>query len=162
MFVLMSCTDMHNLDIIRYREEFIDNGEDCYVLWLLKEMEIGEWKENARKDRRTRYVGMYVDAMLVGIGRITLRLNNEASGKIGYAIRPSERGKGYAQQMIKMMTDACDVIGVPEPTACVDEGNEKSIRAFRKAGWEPSGRVFDWKPNPGPRKAIEYVPKRNV
>ena len=97
VFELMECIDMPDDDITDYRQEFINNHEDCYVLWLLKEMSIRDWKINARTDTRTKYVGMYAEDKLVGIGRITSRLNREASGMIGYAIRPSERGKGYEE-----------------------------------------------------------------
>lgn len=158
-YELVPCTDVPDLEIIQYNEEFHAAGEDCYVLWLLEGHDVHKWKAEISKDRRTRYIAFLVCGKLVGIGRITLRINNVASGNIGYGIRPSKRGRGFAHVMIHMMTQACYDLGLERPTACIDVVNEKSVRAFASAGWIPSGIVYDWKPNPGPRKAVEYVPK---
>ena len=80
---------------------------------------------------------------------------------MGYAIRPTERGKGYAAVFVHMMERVSEAVGVEHLTAMIDTTNERSIRAFLRAGWKCTGRKFEWNPNkhhPQKRIAVEMEP----
>ena len=53
---------------------------------------------------------LYDDKRPVGYGRVRHRLNDalrENSGHIGYAIRESERGKGYGNMLLSLLLKEC-------------------------------------------------------
>jgi RimJ/RimL family protein N-acetyltransferase len=62
--------------------------------------------------------------------------------EIGYALVPSERGKGYGTEVIKMMLDylflKTDVVRIQVPT---EVGNLPSRKALKKAGFKREGRM---------------------
>lgn len=142
-----------------YFGEFQNNGEFCNVLWRLHEVNINEWLKEIEYDPTTVYVGFCVNGSLVGVGRITPNPRHLANGRIGYAIRPSERGKLYAPTMIRLMEDYCKLLNVNEITACVEETNAKSLKALDKAGFAPTGIKYAWN---GGRTAIELHPKKTL
>ena len=144
-------------ETLRYWREFLNRGETENVLWELAGTDVYEYYERQAADTRTRRFGFYVNSELIGMARISFRVNHEANGKIGYSIRPSKRGKLYAPTLLRLVEEYCLLNGVKPVTACVDVRNEASIKAFRKAGFVETGRVFDWTPNPLPRKAVELI-----
>lgn len=148
-------------EILEYWDEFIDNGEWPTTLYLMEKMTAAEWLEHIRGDDHTLVTAFTVNGKLVGIGRITPELRCESQGKMGYAIRPTERGKGYAAVFIHMMERVSEAVGVERLTAAIDTTNERSIRAFLRAGWRCTGRQFTWNPNehhPQKRIAVEMEP----
>ena len=76
--------------------------------------------------------------------RISSRINHEANGKVGYSIRPSRRKRLYAPTLLRLVEEYCCLNGITPVTACVDVRNEASLKAFRLAGFVPTGREFDW------------------
>lgn len=158
-YELCPCDWLSIFEIAEYYDEFKENREECNVLWQLEKMGAGEWKAGLINEHRTKYVAFLVDDYPVGIGRLTLQLNYEANGMFGYAIRPSERGNGYASVFIRLMSDLCKRRGIERVTACVDEKNEISLRAFRRERWKETGQRYNWFPNPDPRVAVELVPE---
>lgn len=140
-----------------YYDEFVRNGEECNVLWKLSYMDAFEFADECKADMSTRYFCFLLpNGTLAGIARITPNPNYIENGRMGYAIRPSERGKGYAPIMLRLIQDYCEKIKLYEVTACIDVNNEKSLAAFRKAGWVPTLTTFIWK---GGRVAQEWIPK---
>ena len=64
-----------------------------------------KFQEVSKYDTPTTIFVMYVDGYPVGYIGVRTKLNEQWakwSGNIFYAIRQSERGKGYATQMLKM------------------------------------------------------------
>ena len=157
-YELCPCGWLREEEIVKYLEEFNDAGETCNVLWQLEDITASQWKETIEVDKSTEYVAFIVDNRLVGIGRITHKPKHEANGMIGYAIRPKERGKRYATVFVQMIEETCRKMGMERITACVDRMNIISLHVFIKAGWVPTGREYDWKPDPEPRVAIEMAP----
>lgn len=73
------------------------------------------------------------------IGTIQLRhtLTKELrddGGNIGYAIRPSERRKGYATQMLSLVLEFCKELGLDKVLLDCDETNIASEKTMIKCG----------------------------
>jgi predicted acetyltransferase len=73
------------------------------------------------------------------IGRIKYRpILNEAlkshGGNIGYKVRPSERGKGYASQMLNEVIKKAKSDGLNEVFMTCDSDNIASIKIIEKSG----------------------------
>lgn len=145
-------------DLQSYWDEFVSNGERCNVLWQLETLSVDELLREYDSDKRTTRYAFIVGGKMVGALRLSKRINFPANGHIGVSVRPSERGEGYAPIMIHMALSICRMNGI-KPTACIDRKNQRSIKAFQKAGFVPSGVVYDWTPNPLPRTALEFIPK---
>lgn len=148
-------------DVQDYYDEFIRNGEECKALWLMAGKTAGEWVQMAVEDRAdgTEYAGFYVNGRMVGVCRIKEKINFPQSGNFGYAIRPSERGKGYASKFITAAVESfVPRYGLEMITACVDCMNIRSIRAFIRAGWKYSGKTYEW---PHERTAVELCKRLN-
>lgn len=155
-YELRLCRYIPRIAIEEYFEEFDRFGEYCNVLWRLYEITAEQWLNEIYSDNKTMYVGFCVNEKLVGMARVTPHPNHIENGKVGYAIRPTCRGKLLAPTMIRLIEDFCNWIGINEITACVEAGNVKSLKAFDRAGWEATGNVYHWT---GDRLAIEVSPK---
>lgn len=158
-YEIVPCTWLTDEEIEDYVDEHKRFGEEVNVLWEIGQISPTAWKAKIEAAADTLYGAFLVDDRLVGVCRITKEPRHEANGKMGYSIRPSERGKGFAKIFLALIGELGARYEVEELTACVDKRNERSIRALEAAGWEWSGRTFDWRPNPEPRKAMEYVLK---
>jgi RimJ/RimL family protein N-acetyltransferase len=55
-------------------------------------------------------------------------------GSIGYGVRPSERGKGYATRMLRAAVARAAEIGIARALITVDVTNEPSLRVVAKCG----------------------------
>lgn len=76
---------------------------------------------------------LYIDSKPVGIGKLRPRLNEalfKIGGHIGYAIRPSERGKGFANLILKELLTQAKIKGVERVLLTVDEDNMFSRKAI--------------------------------
>lgn len=65
----------------------------------------------------------------------TLRVNPD--GMVSIIVDPSCRGRGYGQQMLKLVPQFMRVCGYKRLLAEIAPENEHSQAAFRKAGWSP-------------------------
>lgn len=140
-----------------YYDEFTDSGEECSVLWKLSYLDPFEFAEECKKDRGTLYLCFFLPSgRLGGIARITPNPNHIENGRMGYALRPTERGKGYAPIMLNLIQVYCEHYAINNVTACVDRRNLASRNALEKAGWIETGNVYAWTQK---RLALEYVPK---
>lgn len=156
-YKLLDLTEISPALVRGYYDEFIDSGEECSVLWKLSYLDPFEFAQECQKDLSTRYLCfMLPSGVLGGIARITPNPNHIENGRMGYALRPTERGKGYAPVMLNMIQVYCEHQGIDNVTACVDRRNLASRNALEKAGWIETGNVYAWTEK---RLALEYVPK---
>lgn len=80
---------------------------------------------------------LYADGRPVGIGRIRHYLTDalrQAGGNIGYAVRKSERGKGYGNKLLSLLLAECRKRNMDRVLITVRNHNAASIRVALKNG----------------------------
>ncbi len=82
--------------------------------WLKKEYAVDNGELECWMVPQTSY-WLYDDEKLVGYGRLRHCLNDnlaQTSGHIGYAIRKSERGKGYGNIILTLLLEECKKLNI--------------------------------------------------
>lgn len=77
------------------------------------------------------------DDKIVGMINIRLALNDflrSEGGHIGYCIRPTERGRHYATNMLKEAVNFCKIIGLNELILSCDKTNPASAGVIKNCG----------------------------
>jgi len=77
------------------------------------------------------------DDKIIGMINIRLALNEELrkeGGHIGYSVRPTERKKGYATDMLELGVQVCNKIGIEEVLVACDKSNIASASVIKKCG----------------------------
>ncbi len=140
-------TEEYKTQIEEYLEEHIKNGE--YEIagdgGLDRIKDVDKWLEKIRKDvsidtiqegkiPSTLFLGIRKsDNRIVGTIQIRHKLNEKLLlnvGHIGDGVRPSERKKGYATEMIRLALEECKKLGIYEVLmVCYKDniGSQKSI-----------------------------------
>jgi predicted acetyltransferase len=134
-----------------YRQEHFDCGEmiingsslfdkiETYDEWLLHVSKYSD-KETVQPDWVTGSVFFGVresDNKIVGVIDIRHYLNDflsEYGGHIGFAVRPSERKKGYATEMLRLALNYCKGLGLDKVMMVCYKDNLPSIRTIEKCG----------------------------
>ncbi len=134
-----------------YIAEHRTNGEDTlygcaeldkmesYAAWLrrLKNNRSEETAEPGWVASSTFFVVRESDGRLVGTVDIRHRLNDflrQYAGNIGYGVRPSERGKGYAKEILRLALGIARELGLSRVMLACDEVNLPSRRTIESAG----------------------------
>ncbi len=115
-----------------------DSGLDfmeCYEDWLVK-IQADLTRETVEFVPRTVYFGM-VGGEIVGMVSIRHKLNDnlmKVGGHVGYGIRPSQRRKGYASEMLFLALGECKELGIKRALVTCDKTNIGSAKTILKNG----------------------------
>lgn len=141
--------DMREM-LIDYAAEFSAAGEPRYT-HITAEMTLEDYVELLRKQKansrgedlppgrvaETVFFLVRDGRYLIGSSRLrhtlTPSLENEG-GHIGYDIRPSQRGKGYATLLLSLVLDEARRLGLSGVLVTCDEVNTASARVIEKNG----------------------------
>ena len=78
------------------------------------------------------------DGRMIGVldvrHELTTDFLREYGGNIGYAVRPSERKKGYASQMLRLALKYCQSLSIKSARLGCYADNIASIRTIEKCG----------------------------
>lgn len=134
---------------IAFRQEFFDNGEsvingselldktESYEDWL-KSVTDNTSEETVSPDWVVTDTFFALDENDKIIGIIDLRhtLNDflKDFGNCGYSVRPTERRKGYATQMLCMLKAVAHDVGLSELHLSVERDNEPSVKTITANG----------------------------
>ncbi|WP_078394095.1 GNAT family N-acetyltransferase [Shouchella patagoniensis] len=83
---------------------------------------------------------------VVGVINIRHKLTDklfETGGHIGYGIRPTARGKGYATEMLTCSFEKVRALGISRALVCCDEDNVASERVIVKNGGKQTESKVD-------------------
>lgn len=121
--------------------------ESTYEAWLAKvlaDVDIA----NIEKPRVPALTYFYVreeDDKIVGMINIRLALNDflrTEGGHIGYGIRPTERRKHYATEMLKAALRVCDTMSISEVLLSCDRENPASAGVIKNCGGELEAEFY--------------------
>jgi predicted acetyltransferase len=87
----------------------------------------------------------------IGISKLRCRLNEallKRGGHIGFCIRPTERGKGYGNEILRRTVQMADRMGIDRALLTCDLDNSPSWKAIEKCGGKlekiENGERFYW------------------
>ncbi len=134
---------------LQFKKEFFDNNENVINgRELLDKMEsYEEWLQSVINNAEIKTVNpewvltdtfFAVDANDEIVGIIDLRheLNEflQDFGNSGYSVRPSERRKGYATEMLRLIIAVAKKAGFDSLQLSVERSNEPSVKTIKKNG----------------------------
>ncbi|MFF2886554.1 GNAT family N-acetyltransferase [Paenibacillus sp. NPDC057967] len=137
-----------------FYEDWMTEGIDAIVPWVVEQdprdfeaylafLRAADSEEKLKDDAfvpHSTYWLINEDEEVVGAVNIRHRLNQkllESGGHIGYGIRPSRRGRGYASVQLAEALKITKAMGIDRVLLVCDHDNEASERTIRGAGGVP-------------------------
>lgn len=138
-------------EALAYRQEHFDHNEpDLHGGALLDQTaSYNDWLEQVINNSNeetvnpdwvvssTFFVVRKIDRRIIGMIDIRHSLNQllrDYGGHIGYGVRPSERNKGYAKEILRLGLEYCEKIGLEKVMLACYKENEASRRTIIKCG----------------------------
>ena len=149
MITLKRPTKEYESEALAFKQEFIENGEttingselldqmDSYDEWLKSVTDnISPDTVNSEWVVTDTYFAFDEDDNIVGIIDLRHELNDflKDFGNSGYSVRPSQRRKGYATEMLKLIIERARQIGMDKLQLSVETSNEASVKTITKNG----------------------------
>ncbi|MBR3102429.1 MAG: GNAT family N-acetyltransferase [Lachnospiraceae bacterium] len=149
MITLRRPVKEYETEAIAFKQEFIDNGETTINgSELFDQMEsYDDWlksvQDNASSDTvnpswvvTDTYFAFDENDRIIGIIDLRHELNDflKDFGNSGYSVRPTERRKGYATQMLRLIMERAHQIGMEKIQLSVERSNEASVKTILKNG----------------------------
>lgn len=133
------------------KQEYFQNGETViHGSALLDQLDYDAWLDHIRCNGSSDTVkpgwvpadSFFAlrkrDGRIIGMIDIRHNLDNEFlanyGGHIGYAVRPGERGKGYAAHMLRMALDHARRLGLSKVMLGCNADNIASMKTIEKCG----------------------------
>lgn len=134
-----------------FKKEFFENNEPMINgSALFDQMDYREWLDNTERNRNpetvrddwvlasTFFAIRKSDDKIIGMIDIRHSLDNkflkEYGGHIGYSVRPSERRKGYATEILKLGLEYAKSLGLKRVMLGCFTSNTASIKTIIKCG----------------------------
>lgn len=108
----------------------------------------GEYVPHYGKVKEEIFLAFNEEKAMVGICDIRLEKNDfieKYAGQIGYTVRPSERRKGYATEILKEAVKKADELGMKNLLVTCNENNTASSKVIENA----KGKLESIIPHPG-------------
>ena len=141
---LLIPSEIYVKEIASFRQEFLESKDYMDGCGALRKFENPlDYIENSklRANRKTAIgdVGSYAQQWICVrkddkkiVGMVQYRYDAEDEFKIGYSVRPSERGKGYAKWMLKQVLMWCQNRGMKEVIIACESSNIASKNVIIK------------------------------
>ena len=155
--LLLRPTLQYEHQVMEYKAEMAQNGDSFDGCARLEEVEsYSEWLDFETR-LKAKYKDSYVpsevflavrqkDDRLVGIIDFRHPLNSfllNYGGNIGYSVRPTERKKGYAAQMLGLILPICREYGEDRVLLTCDKNNIASQKVIIKNGGVLENEIID-------------------
>ena len=152
---LIGPTMEYDRQIQDFRREYLADGGSMDGSAHLRRFDsTREWLDQLEPDTSQYLFVREEDETVVGVIQIRHRFNEyleKYAGHIGYCVRPSERRKGYATEMLAMALKECGRLGIDDVLVTCLAENEASRRTILRNGGVYESTVFE----PEMKKPIE-------
>lgn len=147
---LVKPSEEHAIKVMAFRDEFLVNNDSMDgTAGLVDYTDYGKWLERVEQNNckdtvmeglvpASTYLAVReTDKRLMGMVDVRHELNEylyNFGGHIGYCVRQSERGKGYATEILRLALGRCDELVLSKVLICCYKENVPSVRTIVSNG----------------------------